>query len=114
MVSLFCTTYISVDHAHHEILRATVQWRIHREFARTPPPPFETKLFHFHGEFSGKKIRNKNYQIQTNRNPFVKLNSLLRHPVSAPEVGKGGINHHKILAKLLTKKNHAYSIFSAL
>ena len=63
-------------------------------------PPFETKLFHFHGEFSEKKIRNKNYQIQTNRTPYVKLNSLLRHLGSAPGVGKGGINHRKILAKL--------------
>ena len=38
-------------------------------------PPFETKLFHFHGEFAEKSGKNINNQVQlTNRSPFVNLN----------------------------------------
>ena len=56
------------------------QWRIQSVRLTPPPPPpppprFETKLFHFHGEFSEIKEKITNNQVQlTNRTPFVDLN----------------------------------------
>ena len=46
-------------------------------------PPFEAKLFHFHGEFSEKFGENdkKSYKIH-NRTPFVNLTPLSRNPGS--------------------------------
>ena len=60
-------------------------------------PPFETKLFLFHGDFSkksGKKIGNNQVKL-TNRTPFVNLNSLSRNP------GFAIANHSKKLFFLL-------------
>ena len=47
--------------------------------------PFETKLLHFHGEFSEKSGKITNNWVQsTNRTPFVNLNPLPRNSGSAP------------------------------
>ena len=49
-------------------------------------PPFETKLFHFHGEFLEKSGKmNKQSGKSNNSNPLCKLNPLSRNPGSAPE-----------------------------
>ena len=46
-----------------------------------PPPPFETKLFLFHVEFSEKSGKNTDNQVQLNKpNYFVNLNPLSRNP----------------------------------
>ena len=43
------------------------QWRIQRWFVGgwgSPEPHFETKLFHFHGEFSEKSGKNNKYSCK--------------------------------------------------
>ena len=50
-------------------------------------PPFETNLFHFHGEFLENQEKLINNQVKlTNRSPLCKFEPHAKNPGSAPAV----------------------------